>query len=148
MAKFAYKMQNILNIKYRLEDQAKQQFAAAQNRLNEEEAHMSELQNRKLYYLKEGVEIRQNGLTVLKMKENEYALKRADEDIKAQQLQVKLAQRNLENARVKLAEATIERKTHEKLRENAFEVFLKDLNAGEMKEIDELTSYTYGRNKE
>lgn len=148
MAKFAYKMQNILNIKYRLEDQAKQQFATAQNRLNEEEAHMSELQNRKLYYLKEGVEIRQNSLTVLKMKENEYALKRADEDIKAQQLQVKLAQRNLENARVKLAEAAVERKTHEKLRENAFEVFLKDLNASEMKEIDELTSYTYGRNKE
>mgnify|MGYP002519875865 CR=1 FL=1 len=38
MAKFQYRMQSILNIKLKMEEQAKMQFAQAQARLNEEEA--------------------------------------------------------------------------------------------------------------
>ena len=37
-----------------------------------------------------------------------------------------------------------DRKTHEKLRENAFDEFLMELSAEEKKEIDELVSYKYG----
>ena len=37
----------------------------------------------------------------------------------------------------------IERKTHEKLKEKAFEDFQKELKATEAKEIDELVSFTY-----
>ena len=40
-----------------------------------------------------------------------------------------------------------ERKIHEKMREKAFERFVAEVNAAEVKEIDELTSYVYG-NKE
>ena len=36
-----------------------------------------------------------------------------------------------------------DRKTHEKLREKAFEQFKEDLKAEEVKEIDQLTSYTH-----
>ena len=38
-----------------------------------------------------------------------------------------------------------ESKTQEKLREKAFEQFVKEENKRESKEIDELVSYTYGR---
>ena len=41
-----------------------------------------------------------------------------------------------------------ERKTQEKLKENAFEDFKKELNAAESKEIDELVSYRFGRKSE
>jgi flagellar FliJ protein len=37
----------------------------------------------------------------------------------------------------------IERKTHEKLREKAFEQFKEELKQVESKEIDELVSFTY-----
>ena len=37
MAKFKYKLQNVLDIKYRIEDQARAVFAAAQAKLDEEE---------------------------------------------------------------------------------------------------------------
>ena len=37
-----------------------------------------------------------------------------------------------------------ERKIHEKLKENSFEEFVREINAAESKEIDELVSYTYG----
>ena len=41
-----------------------------------------------------------------------------------------------------------DRKTHEKLREKAFENFLIELSAQEKKEIDELVSYRYGAGSE
>lgn len=40
-------------------------------------------------------------------------------------------------------EAVKERKIHEKLKENQFEVFLQELNREEIKEIDQLVSYQY-----
>ena len=42
-----------------------------------------------------------------------------------------------------VANVMIERKTHEKLKEKAFEDFQKELKATEAKEIDELVSFTY-----
>ena len=38
-----------------------------------------------------------------------------------------------------------ERKTYEKLKENAFEEFKKEQNAEEQKEISELVSFRFGR---
>ena len=43
MAKFVYKMQNILNIKMRLETQAKTEFSQASARLDEEEDKLRSL---------------------------------------------------------------------------------------------------------
>ena len=37
----------------------------------------------------------------------------------------------------------LERKTHEKLKENAKEVFFMELASGERKEVDELVSFKY-----
>ena len=54
------------------------------------------------------------------------------------------AQKNLETARIRMQNAITERKIHEKLRENAFEKFVKEEAMNEAKEIDELTSYKYG----
>ena len=41
----------------------------------------------------------------------------------------------------------MERKTHETLKEKAFQQFLEDEKRQEGKETDELTSYTYGQRK-
>ena len=38
------------------------------------------------------------------------------------------------------------RKAHEKLKENAFEEFMKEEQAQESKEIDQLTTYTWTEN--
>ena len=68
-----------------------------------------------------------------------------DEYIREQEKRVQKAQELLERARVRLQEVMMERKTHEKLREKAFEEFLQEESRRESKEIDELTSYTYGQ---
>ena len=58
MAVFRYKMQGILNIKEKLEDKAKQEFAEANMRLDAEKKKLDELQARKFYYMQEGVKLR------------------------------------------------------------------------------------------
>ena len=39
----------------------------------------------------------------------------------------------------------VERKTHEKLREQNLEAYMKEFNAEESKEIDQLVSYKFGQ---
>ena len=53
------------------------------------------------------------------------------------------AKMQLEKARIKLNEAMIDRKTHEKLKENAFESFKEEIKGQETKEIDELVSFKF-----
>lgn len=145
MAKFRYRMQSILEIKKKLEEQAKNEFAAARAALNEEEDKLEQLKKRKEAYEDEGRALRENTLNIMDIIENKEALLRMDEFIADQQLNVKRAQDRMEKARLALQSAMQESKTQEKLREKAFEQFVKEENARESKEIDELVSYTYGR---
>ena len=95
MAKFTYRMQNILDIKIKLENQAKIAYATASRQLAEEQEKLH------------------------------------------------AAEKTLEMARIELNRVMVERKTHEKLRERAFEEFKQEIAQAESKEIDELVSYNY-----
>lgn len=145
MAKFQYRMQSILNIKLKMEEQAKMQFAQAQARLNEEEAKLQRLLVRKQQYEAQLKERLQSKLDLLKIEELQNAIMRMEEFIALQQREVEKAAKEVEKERRKLTEVMMERKSHEKLKENAFEQFMQELNSAEGKEIDELTSYTYGQ---
>jgi len=48
----------------------------------------------------------------------------------------------------KLTEAVQDRKIHEKLKEKAFDEFKLELNAQEVKEIDETVSFNYNNKDE
>lgn len=145
MAKFRYRMQSILNIKMKMEEQAKMEFAAARIRLDAEEEKLQVLFNRKEAYENKGRELRKNSLKVLDILENRDAISLMEEFILLQKQQVKRAEEQLEASRRKLQLARQESKTQERLREKAFEVFMHEENAKEAKEVDELTSYTHGR---
>ncbi|MCQ2498730.1 MAG: flagellar export protein FliJ [Lachnospiraceae bacterium] len=147
MAKFKYRMQSILNIKEKLEDQAKNDFSRARLHLDEETDKLQALEKRKEDYVEEGRRIRKDAINIKDLENNDYAIEKMDEYILRQQEQVKRAERELENARIKLTEAMQETKIQNKLKEKAFEDFKKELNAAESKEVDELTSYTYGQKK-
>lgn len=147
MAKFIYRMQNILNLKLKLEEQQKMEFAAARKRLDEEEDKLHLLFRRKAGYEEEGRRLREDNLNVQDILDNRNALIQMDDYIAFQRIQVSKAEAKLEEERQKLQEAVQERKIQEKLRENAFEVFIREENARESKEVDELVSYTYGQKR-
>lgn len=144
MAKFLYKMQNILEVKSKMEEQAKMEYAAARIRLTEEEEKLDALQLRKAQYEQKARELLADVLDVQEIADNKAAIIRMGEFVEKQKITVRLTEEALEKARIKLQEFMQERKTHEKLREKAFDEFVKEENARESKEIDELVSYTYG----
>lgn len=145
MARFRYRMQSILNIKVKMETQAKQEFAMARMALDNEERRLQELTERRQAYEEETRRLLYGGLQVGRIRESKEAVRCMDEYILEQEKRVQKAQELLERARVKLQEVMLERKTHEKLREKAFDEFMREENRRESKEIDELTSYTYGQ---
>lgn len=147
MAKFIYRMQNILNLKYKLEEQAKMEFAAARRRLDEEQEKLDLLFRRKADYEEEGRRLREDALNVRDILDNKNAILQMDEFIENQKIRVSEAEEALEAERQKLQEVMQERKVQEKLREKAFETFMQEENAREGKEVDELTSYTYGQKR-
>ncbi len=145
MAKFRYRMQSVLNIKYQFETQAKMEVGRAQMRLNEEQDKLQRLIDRKEAYLEEGRQLRENAIHVNELRDNRNAMLIMDELIAVKRLEVRKAEEALERAREKLTEIMQERKMHEKLKEKALLQFLEEEKAAEAKVVDELTSYTYGQ---
>ncbi len=145
MARFRYRMQSILDIKLKMETQARQEFAEARMRLDQEEERLAALKERRESYERRAREQLMGTLNCRDMAENKEALLRMEEYSGEQLLQVREAEKRQEQAREKLAEVMKERKSHETLKEKAFEQFLLDEKRQEGKEVDELTSYTYGQ---
>ncbi|MGN0375958.1 MAG: flagellar export protein FliJ [Butyrivibrio sp.] len=143
MAKFIYRMQNILDIKYKMEAQAKSHYALMQTKFNEEQYKLEKMFASKRALEDEYRRIARGPLDVRKIAESKRAIEFKREEIKKQLIEVRVAQKNLDAARARLNDVMKDRKTHEKLRENAFDEFLQELSAEEKKEIDELVSYKY-----
>ena len=144
MGCFRFSMQNILNMKEKLEDQAKNEYAQANARLLREQEKLEKIVARreeareklKLVLCEtlsvDEIRTRENAVEVLKF----YAMQ--------QQLAVMRCEKEVEVAREKLSEAMKERKIFEKLREKAFEEFVFEEKKREQKEVDELMSYKHG----
>ena len=121
MGKFVYRMQNILEIKDKMEQQAKNEFAAENIRVLEEEEKLAMYMRKREDLESEGKKLLlADRLSILDIEENKRLV-------------------------AKMQKAMQERKTQEILKEKAFDVFLQEEKAAESKEIDELTSYTHGQ---
>lgn len=143
MAKFIYRMQSILDIKYKLEEQAKQHYMEVRVRLNDAIDGLNALNVRKEAYFKTYRKLLSVKLDVLEIETCKNAILIIDEYIAEQQCKIYQIEQELEQALEAMNEAVKERKIHEKLKENQFEVFLQELNREEIKEIDQLVSYQY-----
>ncbi len=148
MAKFIYRMQNILDIKYKLETQAKTAFSVAAAALNKEEEKLEALRMRKRGYERKARELANGKLDFQEIRLNWTAIETMKEAIKNQILAVHVAERNLENARKQLQEVMTERKTHEILKDKAFDEFKKEVEKEESKAVDELVSFTHNHARE
>lgn len=143
MAKFVYRMQNILDIKQKLETQAQMTFALANRRYMEEQQRLQEQLVRRMGYekkLRDSMEGTIDVRTVMNARTDLNAMKTI---VRRQMMEVYKAEREMESARAALNAVMQERKVQEKLREKAFDAFKKEIAAAEVKEIDELVSYTF-----
>ena len=143
MAKFKYKMQNILDIKLKLESQAKIAYGIANQKYLAEQQKLQELILRRAGYESALKELMTGTLDVQKVSRARADVNTMKTLVRRQMIAVHKAELELNDARQKLNEVMMERKTHEKLREKAFEKFKQELKESESKEIDELVSFTY-----
>jgi flagellar protein FliJ len=143
MKKFRYSMENLLQIKIKLEDQVKIAYGNARQRLSMEEEKLEQLRHRAVSYEEELRLLRSDRLDIFKIKQCEQAIEVMKMNIKQQKIVVKNAAHRLEVARIRLHDAMVERKTQERLKEKAFEEYLLEFEAEERKEVDELNSFLY-----
>ena len=143
MAKFVYRMQNILDIKNKLEVQARNSYAAARMRLSQEEEKLDRMFEQKKAYEENYRQQLSGNINILQINICKNAIELCKNQIKKQLVEVKVASLNLEAAQKRLGEVMKERKIQEKLREKAYEEFLQELNDQEKKEIDELVSFRF-----
>lgn len=145
MAKFVYRMQNILNIKQKLETQAQMAYSIANQKYLEEQKVLQQYLIRRVGYEKQLKEAMQGDLNLQEVAHARTNVNDMKTIVRRQMMQVHTAEKAMEDARVALNEVMQERKVQEKLREKAFEEFKQELAAAETKEIDELVSYTYNK---
>ncbi len=143
MKKFRYSMENLLQVKLKLEEQAKIAYGNARLRLTTEEEKLQELKNKKVSYEEEERSLRMARLDVIRIRHTAEAIEVMEQKIKQQLIAVKNAEQRLEVARIRLNSAMVERKTQEKLKEKAWENYLLEYEAEERKEVDELNSFQY-----
>lgn len=143
MAKFNYRMQNILDIKVKMESQAKIAYGIANAKLAEEQEKLQQILIRRAGYERMSKELVSGSLHIQDIRECKRAIDTMKSLQRTQMMNVHAAEKNVEMARRQLNDVMVERKTHEKLREKAFEQFKQELASTEGKEIDELVSYSY-----
>lgn len=148
MAKFIYKFQSLLNMKEKLEEQEKTAYGLARAVLNEEEEKLTQLVAKKNRYVEEKRQKMSELLDVLELSRLEQAIHSTEMLIDEQVLAVKRAEKAVALAQIRLENAMKERKIQEKLRENAFEEFKKEMEAAEQQEINELVTFRFGKQKE
>lgn len=148
MAKFVFSMENLLRIKIKFEDQAKAEYGIQMAILRQEEEKLQEMERRKEEMQEQLKEQVSAVLDLFRIRQLEDGVENIKYNMNLQKVVIANQQKKVELARKKLDEAMKERKTYEKLKEKAFEVFKQEVNAEEQKEIDELVSFRFGNGKE
>ncbi len=148
MAKFVYRMQNILELKQKMESQEKMAFAIANAKLLEEQNKLQELIIRKSEYEVQLKEASEGTINLRRIQQIKSSIERMKVSIRDQMFAIRKAQKELDVVRMRLDAVMKDRKTHENLREHALEEFKEEAARQENKEIDELVSFTYGSKDE
>ena len=133
-------MQNILELKQKIEEQEKANFGMATARFNEEQQKLRDLMIKQAGYERQLKELSVGNIDIKAIKTTKSAITSMKVALRDQMIEVSKAQKAMENARKKLNAVMMERKMHEKLREHAFEEFLNEVDYEENKITDELVS--------
>ncbi len=144
MARFRFSMESVLNIKKKLEEQAKNEYGQANARLFREQEKLNTFLMRREEAKQKLKLILSETLSMTEIRKMEDAVEVLSFYVVQQQLEVKRCEKEVEIAREKLTEAMKERKIFDKLKEKAYEEFLKEENWREQKEVDELMSFKHG----
>ncbi len=144
MKGFKFRLQSLLNVKEKFEQQAKIVFGEETAKLKQEEDKLESLYKSKEDVLEKQRDSFTGTIDIHSFNEyRNYSLK-LDQVIANQVEAVEVQRKKTEEAKQKLSDIIKERKTLEKLREKEVEEFKKEIQLAEDKQVDELVTYKFG----
>ncbi len=144
MKGFKFRLDSLLNIKEKLEQQAKIAYGEEVTKLNNEKTKLDDLYISKEENTQKQRESFSGTIDIFNFNQYRNYATKIDEMIVKQINEVKLQEIKTEEAREKLAEIVKERKAFEKLKEKELEEFKKEVQLAEDKLVDELVTYKFG----
>ncbi len=144
--KFKFKLQKILDMKLKQEEDQKHVFTRALNKLRTEQQKLErliQLRQQKQHEMKMKMELEE--LDAFEMQMYASYIERLKRDIALQREVVRKAEETVEIEKAKLQAIMAERKAFEKLKEKHYQRFLQEQEAEERKLIDELATVKFAR---
>lgn len=148
MAKFVFKLAQMLNINEKLKDQKQIEFGKAIQVYEEEKQKLKSIENSlvKTYQIfKENV---QNKISPQKVFEYNAYIEKLKKDIVNQNRLIKNAEDKVSKVRSELNEIMMEIKKYEKLKEKDYEAYIEEEKKKENSFVDEIVTYKYTNKEE
>lgn len=145
MKKFKFKLDAVLKLRQRLEDELKKQLADLKKSMEFEIALLTKYRNEKLACQKELKALRSSALDMKKIIMHENYLELLGARIEVQIVRVAEAKEAVELKRGELLEASKDKKAVEKLYEKKYDEHMTTLRKAEQKYIDEISTMRFTR---
>ncbi|HEX2927669.1 MAG TPA: flagellar export protein FliJ [Ruminiclostridium sp.] len=143
MQKFEFRLESVRNLKFQMEDNAKNNLALATKELEKQKEYLNGLQYANETSIQEFNTEVDKGISINQIKIYNNYFASMKQKITNQKEYVNKARRHVDIKRESLVKAVQERKILDKLREKKHEEFLKEQGKAEQILIDELNSFKF-----
>ncbi|MFV0520759.1 MAG: flagellar export protein FliJ [Lachnospirales bacterium] len=148
MKGFNFKLNGLLNVKEKIEEQRKIELGKASQILEREKNVLEELQVKRVNSLKFQKDAVAEKVNVIEYNNYINFVKKLDSDIEKQKKRIIREEKNVEKAKESLLEVMKERKAYEKLKEKKLEAFYRETLSREQKVLDEIVTYKHSKKAE
>ncbi|MBI2252365.1 MAG: flagellar export protein FliJ [Armatimonadetes bacterium] len=144
--KFKFKLQSILELKQKKEDEEKERLGKLFSKLNQAKIELENLKNKEIQ-AKTELKSKQisGGMDVEELKRYHYHINKLNNAVINQKIKIKEINIEIDKQREILLICAKEKKTYEKLKEKYHQKFIEELDEEERKFIDELATMRYFR---
>ena len=143
MAKFRFRLQGLLDIKQKIEDQKRQEYGLAVAAAEREKQKKQELLDKKEEKI---IEFRRRIEKIIDSQSHESYnnyIEFLKEEVLRQEKVILEAEKIVEKKRLELVDSMKERKTLEKLSERQYDEFLIEQKLAQQRVVDEIVSYRF-----
>ena len=144
---FRFKLQRVLDLKLKQEDEKKNQIATLMQAIKTKEDELEELKKKKKQKEFSLNDNRKRGISILEIRNINQYLLFLDKKINTLRFEISSLESNLNQKRLEYLELQKERKTFEKLKEKDYEKYLYNEKKEEEKMIDQIVTFNKNNTK-
>lgn len=147
MARFKFNLENVLNIKVKMEEQKKMELGNANKILVNLQEELLEIDAQRVQYINDFYEEKGKVLKAFDLAKLNKYIKFYNDRMKEQKIKINQAECVVEEKREELKQALFEKKKYEVLKERAYERYAEEEKQEENKIVDEIINYKYRSNE-